>query len=190
MGARRSLTGSGSGTRTRDTAIMSRLLYRLSYPAVKSGEVSHQSPTMIVPVGSCRCAVASMPNVRAPMRIRTADLLLTMEMLYRLSYRGTSAPLPWRRRTKIHSPTGCARIGSSANSCAEPGTQQSGPRPLQRIGGRRAWQVLGSNQRRLSRQIYSLLPLATRATCQCRDLVPDPGSSLPSARAIARRGER
>ena len=25
---------SGSGTRTRDTAIMSRLLYRLSYPAV------------------------------------------------------------------------------------------------------------------------------------------------------------
>ena len=26
--------GSGSGTRTRDTAIMSRLLYRLSYPAV------------------------------------------------------------------------------------------------------------------------------------------------------------
>src|SRR3954451_21899045 len=28
------LASSGSGTRTRDTAIMSRLLYRLSYPAV------------------------------------------------------------------------------------------------------------------------------------------------------------
>ena len=27
------------------------------------------------------------------------------------------------------------------------------------------WQVLGSNQRRRCRQIYSLLPLATRATC-------------------------
>src|SRR4249920_1902966 len=31
---------SGSGTRTRDTAIMSRLLYRLSYPAVVSLRVS------------------------------------------------------------------------------------------------------------------------------------------------------
>ena len=32
------------------------------------------------------------------------------------------------------------------------------------------WQVLGSNQRRLSRRIYSPLPLATRATCRavCR----------------------
>src|SRR5690348_11632205 len=43
---------------------MSRLLYRLSYPASASA--------------------------RAPMRNRTADLLLTMETLYRLSYRGTS----------------------------------------------------------------------------------------------------
>jgi hypothetical protein len=32
----RVVPGSGSGTRTRDTAIMSRLLYRLSYPAVVS----------------------------------------------------------------------------------------------------------------------------------------------------------
>ena len=28
------------------------------------------------------------------------------------------------------------------------------------------WQVLGSNQRRLSRRFYRPLPLATRATCQ------------------------
>src|ERR1700752_203234 len=28
------------------------------------------------------------------------------------------------------------------------------------------WQVLGSNQRRLSRRVYRPLPLATRATCQ------------------------
>src|SRR6201996_6985585 len=30
---------------------------------------------------------------------------------------------------------------------------------------RRWWQVLGSNQRRLSRRFYRPLPLATRATC-------------------------
>jgi hypothetical protein len=28
------------------------------------------------------------------------------------------------------------------------------------------WQVLGSNQRRLSRRFYRPLPLATRATCR------------------------
>ena len=59
---------SGSGTRTRDTAIMSRLLYHLSYPA--------------------------LAKARAPMRIRTADLLLTMETLYLLSYRGRWTPPP------------------------------------------------------------------------------------------------
>ena len=31
---------------------------------------------------------------------------------------------------------------------------------------RRWWQVLGSNQRRLSRRFYRPLPLATRATCR------------------------
>src|SRR5262249_53995525 len=30
------------------------------------------------------------------------------------------------------------------------------------------WQVLGSNQRRLSRRFYRPLPLATRATCLAR----------------------
>jgi hypothetical protein len=36
----------------------------------------------------------------------------------------------------------------------------------QAMGGfRRWWQVLGSNQRRLSRRFYRPLPLATRATC-------------------------
>src|ERR1039457_6128815 len=33
---------------------------------------------------------------------------------------------------------------------------------------RRWWQVLGSNQRRLSRRFYRPLPLATRATCLAR----------------------
>src|SRR3954451_20738689 len=73
---------------------MSRLLYRLSYPASASA--------------------------RAPMRNRTADLLLTMETLYRLSYRGTPtfvgpAPPRPRRRPKIHN--GC-------HGC------ESGDRPL------------------------------------------------------------
>ena len=39
---------------------------------------------------------------------------------------------------------------------------------------RRSWQVLGSNQRRLSRRFYRPLPLATRATC----LVPSPDSTV------------
>ena len=39
---------------------------------------------------------------------------------------------------------------------------------------RRWWQVLGSNQRRLSRRFYRPLPLATRATC----LVPSPDSTV------------
>ncbi len=41
---------------------------------------------------------------------------------------------------------------------------------------RRWWQVLGSNQRRLSRRFYRPLPLATRATCR-----------VPSARAASKR---
>ena len=41
--------------------------------------------------------------------------------------------------------------------------------PDRAVGGRRAhaWRVKGSNLRRLSRQIYSLLPLTTRATRPC-----------------------
>jgi hypothetical protein len=56
---------------------MSRLLYQLSYTATTIG----------LP------AEAGIPLIRAPMRNRTADLLLTMETLYRLSYRG------WPRKT-------------------------------------------------------------------------------------------
>src|SRR5580700_11222184 len=40
----------------------------------------------------------------------------------------------------------------------------------------RVWQVLGSNQRRLSRRFYRPLPLATRATCR-----------VPSVRAASKR---
>src|SRR5579859_4641700 len=40
----------------------------------------------------------------------------------------------------------------------------------------RVWQVLGSNQRRLSRRFYRPLPLATRATCR-----------RPSSRAASKR---
>ena len=71
---------SGNGTRTRDTTIMSRLLYRLSYPAVEKNPVGFSS------MGGPRAFNSGL--IRAPMRNRTADLLLTMETLYRLSYRG------------------------------------------------------------------------------------------------------
>jgi hypothetical protein len=39
----------------------------------------------------------------------------------------------------------------------------------------RWWQVLGSNQRRLSRRFYRPLPLATRATCL---VPPQQGSTV------------
>ena len=83
-----STSGSGSGTRTRDTAIMSRLLYRLSYPAVvpAAGVPADQRTRM----GAVfrRCAACNGVADRAPMWNRTADLLLTMETLCLLSYRG------------------------------------------------------------------------------------------------------
>ena len=43
---------------------------------------------------------------------------------------------------------------------------------------RRWWQVLGSNQRRLSRRFYRPLPLATRATCR----LPQRGTEKDSPR--------
>ena len=55
---------------------MSRLLYRLSYPALP--DPARSKPTVRLHTG---------PD-RAPMRNRTADLLLTMETLCRLSYQG------------------------------------------------------------------------------------------------------
>ena len=45
-----------------------------------------------------------------------------------------------------------------------------------------AWQVLGSNQRRRSRQIYSLLPLATRATCHAVDAEARRGETIATLR--------
>ena len=57
---------------------MSRLLYRLSYPAVPFG----------VPNRAMMGGYSIDPKRRAPMRNRTADLLLTMETLCLLSYRG------------------------------------------------------------------------------------------------------
>ena len=67
---------------------MSRLLYRLSYPAVVSpyqfpGSGNGPHRPNIPPVRG-----GTGDGVRAPMRNRTADLLLTMETLCLLSYRG------------------------------------------------------------------------------------------------------
>lgn len=68
---------SGSGTRTRDTAIMSRLLYHLSYPAMQD-------------FGGIRAERMPPKQCRAPKGNRTLGLLLTMETLCRLSYRGSA----------------------------------------------------------------------------------------------------
>ena len=122
----RGRTGSGSGTRTRDTAIMSRLLYRLSYPATcpatgVTGRINAPTGTVVPPVRG-----GTGDEERAPMRIRTADLLLTMETLYLLSYRGagptSEAPaLRGRhRQTKIHGPALHRRTGSSRSDDGTP----------------------------------------------------------------------
>src|SRR5687768_13627351 len=50
-------------------------------------------------------------------------------------------------------------IGQQENAEAAPVLVLRGQAPLPEV-----WRVMGSNHRRLSRQIYSLLPLATRAT--------------------------
>jgi hypothetical protein len=83
---------------------MSRLLYRLSYPAVVSAlPVSRPGNGLERPhIPPMRGGTGD--GVRAPMRNRTADLLLTMETLCLLSYRGAYMPLGRRhQRTKIHS---------------------------------------------------------------------------------------
>src|SRR3954453_14937125 len=89
------LARSGGGTRTRDTAIMSRLLYRLSYPA----STPPDGPATASP-GYRTTAV------RAPIRNRTVDLLLTMEMLCRLSYWG-AAGTDFSTPAATHERTGC-----------------------------------------------------------------------------------
>ncbi len=49
------------------------------------------------------------------------------------------------------------------------GKWRAPPKPYERRAGVSAsWQVLGSNQRRLSRRFYRPLPLTTRATCRDR----------------------
>jgi hypothetical protein len=66
---------------------MSRLLYRLSYPAVVSATslLAGQRSGWTAYSADARCIG---DGGRAPMRNRTADLLLTMETLCLLSYRG------------------------------------------------------------------------------------------------------
>jgi hypothetical protein len=66
---------------------MSRLLYRLSYPAAVSLPVSWSGNGPDGPhIPPMRGRIGD--GGRAPMRNRTADLLLTMETLCLLSYRG------------------------------------------------------------------------------------------------------
>ena len=55
--------------------------------------------------------------------------------------------------------------GSSRIPAGQPPSLRAGRTAWSEDRFRLVWQVLGSNQRRRCRQIYSLLPLATRATC-------------------------
>src|SRR5215211_404782 len=109
-------SGSGSGTRTRDTAIMSRLLYRLSYPAVGRYRRHAGRTTHVYLCGIPSVRGSTEVSDRAPMRNRTADLLLTMETLCRLSYRGLLDPA--RRVMPTHQDTHCARPAANLRTFA------------------------------------------------------------------------
>jgi hypothetical protein len=89
---------------------MSRLLYRLSYPAVVSPTGSRSGNGLSGPhIPPMRGGIRG--GDRAPMRNRTADLLLTMETLCLLSYRGARMPRDGRhQRTKIHTGRRTGRI--------------------------------------------------------------------------------
>ena len=103
---------------------MSRLLYRLSYPAIDPlpGATSRSDGAFALVVPPVRGGTGTFD--RAPMRNRTADLLLTMETLCLLSYRGAActAPVPRQeaghRRTKIHGSGGPRRTETNRD---EPG---------------------------------------------------------------------
>ena len=79
---------------------------------------------------------------------------------------GSKRSVVRRRNFSAYSP------GPAVDGRSEPDTaghQQAQPptaKALVRGCLRRWWQVLGSNQRRLSRRFYRPLPLATRATCR------------------------
>src|SRR4029453_9239706 len=87
---------------------MSRLLYRLSYPAAvphrrRTGRSTHPNGCRIPSVRGCTEGAD-----RAPMRNRTADLLLTMETLCLLTYRGR---MGGRQRGRADPPRYTARRG-------------------------------------------------------------------------------
>jgi hypothetical protein len=86
------------------------LLYRLSYPAVAPPPVSRSGNGLDGPyIPPMRGGIGD--GGRAPMRNRTADLLLTMETLCLLSYRGARMPREGRhQRTKIHTGRRAGRI--------------------------------------------------------------------------------
>ena len=75
---------------------------------------------------------------------------------------------------------------SDADGCAR-GRTHDGPRPVGSGAVRDVWRVKGSNLRRLSRQIYSLLPLTTRATRPRHTLAGAPETIARSAAWLTRR---
>ena len=95
---------------------MSRLLYRLSYPAVGRYRRHADRTTHVYACGIPSVRGSTEVSDRAPMRNRTADLLLTMETLCRLSYRGRLDPT--LQVPPTHQDTHCAEPG--ANSEAGP----------------------------------------------------------------------
>jgi hypothetical protein len=103
------------------------------------------------------------------------------------SGRSCSLRRPDRRDpSHVYPATSGTRSLLAASGCMGLEVTRTAPNHITRGWGQFSlvWQVLGSNQRRLSRRFYRPLPLATRATCRTP---PVPGGIARIAQDVARR---
>jgi hypothetical protein len=106
---------------------------------------------------------------------------------YVASGRSCSFRRPDRRDpSHVYPATSGIRSLLAASGCMGLEVTRTAPNHITRGQGQFSlvWQVLGSNQRRLSRRFYRPLPLATRATCR---KPPAPGGIARIAQDAARR---
>ena len=132
-----------------------------------------------LPRRSSRLGRSSQGRNRAPMRNRTADLLLTMETLCLLSYRG-------QRRTNIHEVERRPQIGFGRTIRAQFGRNER-PR-INPIRG--LWQVQGSNLRRTKPTVLQTAPFGHSGNLPCLGNEPASFSATTIAHCLAVRPNR
>src|ERR1043166_5478745 len=121
-----------------------------------------------------------MARAKAQERDRTADLVLTKDVLYRLSYLGISVEGHCRW---LLTPSGLSHQpyvswSGKRDSNPRPRAWKARALPTELFPPSKWWRGKDSNLRRHCRQIYSLLPLAARAPLLF---------SLPSTSAFSRK---